>query len=159
MSIPTSWLGKIVPSVTLDREYLKKKLTTESEAVVEAELERMRVVLRDFCGYQWDNNQFLVGASDGTFFKVLLLGGTISIYTLRSVHIADAKYADVAEAFGRMQEYTDGFIHCSKCDDKIKLEDVAGHFYAGSYDKKCWEGKGDGDEKSVKYQAEHENYD
>ena len=40
-----------------------------------------------------------------------------------------------------MDEYCKGLIHCSDCEKLIPMKDVAGHYFAGSYCRDCWERK------------------
>jgi hypothetical protein len=41
----------------------------------------------------------------------------------------------------RMEEFSSGLIHCSDCDDTIKIHEIAGKYFAGGYCEKCWSGK------------------
>ena len=49
------------------------------------------------------------------------------------------------EVFSHIKEeisnWLNGYIRCTDCGKLINREEVAGHYFAGSYCKDCWEGK------------------
>jgi hypothetical protein len=48
----------------------------------------------------------------------------------------------INEVVNRMEEFTQGYTHCSDCGTRIKYHgEVAGRYFAGVYCEKCWDGK------------------
>ena len=87
---------------------------------------------------------------DGHKFSLLFSRSEIVVWAYNgNLTIGEVKY-DYEKGFNEEQfspiyeaitNFLSGFIHCSDCGKLIKREEVAGHFYAGSYCKDCWEGK------------------
>lgn len=71
-------------------------------------------------------------------------------------HIDDFSSAPSAEFVKWIDEitklYCDGTIRCSNCGKPIRMEEIAGRFFAGVYCSECWEG-------GIKQQAARETYD
>lgn len=42
----------------------------------------------------------------------------------------------------RVKDSCNGFVHCSDCDKKLPVVDIAGRYFAGIYCKDCWEHHG-----------------
>ena len=47
----------------------------------------------------------------------------------------------VDEIFEVIEDKENGIIRCSDCGKKISVNEIAGHYFAGSYCKHCWDTK------------------
>lgn len=57
----------------------------------------------------------------------------------------------VDEIFEAIHDKENGIIRCSDCGRKISADEVAGHYFAGSYCKHCWDTKWKAIEASETY--------
>lgn len=108
-------------------------------------------VRRTFCGtnrntnvyIEYNGELFSVGAYGGDtfYFHLWADDGLISVVekTASPQEVPTKEW--IAEVIGLLDEYMDGYIRCSDCGNKIKQEEVAGRFFAGSYCTECWRRK------------------
>jgi hypothetical protein len=97
-----------------------------------------------FCNYasrrfEYQDEKFVIAftASSKTL-HVWADNGLTKLFEQRDVTTIDEATTLATEI---IDCYLSGEILCSGCGHRIKKEEVAGHYFAGSYCKVCWENK------------------
>ena len=114
--------------------------------------------LKGITGYQYDNRYLKWSNIYGHMFvisiylvkdmwEITLWNHTGVVHITRVVQrivdkqtdvLSDENYKKICEA---TEDYVRDIIKCSDCGEKIKKQDVAGHYFASSFCESCWTGK------------------
>jgi len=132
---------------------------------------KIRKDLKGICFYRWDNGILRWSNISGSEFKIMVNNPfpgnvwSIGVWDMHSRSVLSIEQPLVSIETDVLSEenynllcrvtnaYGQGKIRCSHCGKEINKNEIAGHFFAGSYCKHCWETTG------VKQQAEKETYE
>lgn len=118
--------------------------------------------IKQIIGYCYDNRNMLLNIISGghmfsfsvykipnkpnnyelTFWdyrgSVALLSKTITVEDWETSPIPNKDFLEIREV---LEAYSNGYINCSGCSQQIKINNVAGQYFAERYCVACWENK------------------
>jgi hypothetical protein len=138
------------PVIEFPKQAASKLLRGDLGELVE-DLESLRVYIKNSVGYKWDNDHFRICDAYGEPFKFGLyeLGTendkrySLTIWGLNDIIVWKSDYfvaEQINDMFQRMEKFTNGSVHCSKCGNEIIWREAMGRrYFAGIYCVDCWE--------------------
>jgi translation initiation factor 2 beta subunit (eIF-2beta)/eIF-5 len=100
-----------------------------------------------FCGSVSNENVYM--EYEDNIFPIMICGGYLDLWskddeTLGHVKttkddIPDDKFINKVKEI--LDNYINGYVHCSDCGKLIKKEDIAGRYFSSSFCSDCWNRK------------------
>lgn len=108
--------------------------------IIKSEFDSIASDTSDYCSRKFNfyDETFSVGYSKRyNELSIWAKDGVVSLFSDKVANISHC--TDIT--FDAINNWLSGYIKCSDCGELIRIEDIAGNYFAGMYCKHCWETK------------------
>lgn len=108
--------------------------------IIKSEIDSIASDTRDYCNRKFNFNGEKFSVSYSKWYKELSIwskDGVVSLFSDKVKNISDCTEI----TFEAINNWLSGYIRCSDCGELIRIEEIAGNYFAGMYCKHCWETK------------------